>query len=147
MTYSSYNIELTIQVVDREDPFARECPRDRGMLKFHAFHLYQVLIMQETKATPQDYAQVAQLQADLLSTKVPHLPHLMFKLTAQTKLADLEKRYSQESKLMLSAWHDLGSRTTRDHLMQALGNSSKRSGGKVVPQSWLGRQRRHRGAI
>jgi hypothetical protein len=82
MTYSSYDIELTVQVVDREDPFARECPRDRGMLGFHAFHLYQVLIMQETEATPQDHAQVAQLQTELQSTKVPHLSHLMFKLTA-----------------------------------------------------------------
>jgi len=66
------------------------------------------------------------------------------KLTNQDQLAALEKKYATESKLMLSAWHDLGSRTTRDHLIHALGASSKRSGAtKIVPQGWLGKQRRY----
>jgi len=44
---------------------------------------------------------------------------------------------------MLSAWQDLGSRTSRDHLIHALSNSTKRSGAKAVPQGWLGKQRRY----
>jgi len=61
----------------------------------------------------------------------------------QDQIVALEKRYANESKLMLSAWHDLGSRTTKDHLVHSL-NRSKRSGAaKPVPQGWLGRQRRY----
>lgn len=61
----------------------------------------------------------------------------------QDQLATLEKRYATESKLMLSAWQDLGSRTSRDHLIHALSNSTKRSGTKSMPQGWLGKQRRY----
>nr|XP_031860001.1 uncharacterized protein CI109_004608 [Kwoniella shandongensis]KAA5527073.1 hypothetical protein CI109_004608 [Kwoniella shandongensis] len=51
----------------------------------------------------------------------------------------IEKRYKQEQQLMLSAWHELGSRTVRDHMTQA---GVRRSQPKPAPTSWLGRQRR-----
>lgn len=66
-------------------------------------------------------------------------------LTPQDNLSEVEKRYSLENRLILSAWQDLGARTARDHLIQAMAASNhKRSGGvKAMPQGWLGRQRRY----
>nr|XP_019044643.1 hypothetical protein I302_06556 [Kwoniella bestiolae CBS 10118]OCF23573.1 hypothetical protein I302_06556 [Kwoniella bestiolae CBS 10118] len=59
-------------------------------------------------------------------------------LKARQNAAALENRYKLEQKLMLSAWHDLGQRTVRDHL-NAVG---MRRVQKPVASSWLGRQRR-----
>ncbi|OCF57302.1 hypothetical protein L486_04758 [Kwoniella mangroviensis CBS 10435] len=59
-------------------------------------------------------------------------------LKARQNTAALENRYQLEQKLMLSAWHDLGQRTIRDHLNSA----GLRRVQKPVASSWLGRQRR-----
>ncbi|WWC93739.1 hypothetical protein V866_000575 [Kwoniella sp. B9012] len=59
-------------------------------------------------------------------------------LRARQNTAALENRYKLEQKLMLSAWHDLGQRTIRDHLHSA----GLRRVQKPVASSWLGRQRR-----
>ncbi|WWC90743.1 uncharacterized protein L201_005680 [Kwoniella dendrophila CBS 6074] len=59
-------------------------------------------------------------------------------LKARQNTAALENRYKLEQKLMLSAWHDLGQRTIRDHLNSA----GSRKIQKPIANSWLGRQRR-----
>ena len=92
-------------------------------------------------AAPQDDAQIKSLQLELQSTKVRN--RAVTQANEQDQLATLEKRYANESRLMLSAWQDLGSRTSRDHLIHALSNSTKRSAPKSIPQGWLGKQRRY----
>lgn len=92
-------------------------------------------------AATQDDAQIKSLQLELQSTKV-RTPAIS-QANKQDQLATLEKRYANESRLMLSAWQDLGSRTSRDHLIHALSNSTKRSAPKSIPQGWLGKQRRY----
>lgn len=61
--------------------------------------------------------------------------------TARTENIALDKRYEQEQQLMLSAWHNLGSRIVNQHVSQAAA-AAKRSQPKPMPVSWLGRQRR-----
>ena len=95
----------------------------------------------QNDAAPQDDAQIKSLQLELQSTKVR--ARAITQANKQDHLATLEKRYATESRLMLSAWQDLGSRTSRDHLIHALSNSTKRSGPKSIPQGWLGKQRRY----
>ena len=92
-------------------------------------------------AAPQDDASIQSLQLELQSTKVR--TRAITQANEQDQLATLEKRYATESRLMLSAWQDLGSRTSRDHLIHALSNSTKRSAPKSIPQGWLGKQRRY----
>ncbi|KAK4689518.1 hypothetical protein P7C73_g592, partial [Tremellales sp. Uapishka_1] len=58
---------------------------------------------------------------------------------AKATTAALEKRYKAEQQLMLSAWHEYGSRNVRDHMAAA---SVKRSQPKPMPLGWLGRQRK-----
>jgi protein HOOK3 len=58
---------------------------------------------------------------------------------AKTNATALEKRNMLEQQLMLSAWHELGSRTVREHVAQA---GTRRSQPKPQPVGWLGRQRR-----
>ena len=90
---------------------------------------------------PRNDAHLKSLQLELQFTKVR--ARAIAQANEQDQLATLEKRYANESRLMLSAWQDLGSRTSRDHLIHALSNSAKRSGPKSVPQGWLGKQRRY----
>nr|XP_018261439.1 uncharacterized protein I303_05877 [Kwoniella dejecticola CBS 10117]OBR83597.1 hypothetical protein I303_05877 [Kwoniella dejecticola CBS 10117] len=59
-------------------------------------------------------------------------------LKARQKSAAIENRYKLENRLMLSAWHDLGQRTIRDHISSA----GLRKVQRPVASSWLGRQRR-----
>lgn len=70
-------------------------------------------------------AQIAKLKEDLVRSR--------------SAAAALEKRYKLEQQLMLSAWHDLGSRTVREHVARA---GTRRSQPKPQPSGWLGRQRR-----
>jgi protein HOOK3 len=70
-------------------------------------------------------AQIAKLKEDVVRSR--------------TAAAALEKRYKLEQQLMLSAWHDLGSRTVREHVAKA---GTRRSQPKPQPSGWLGRQRR-----
>ncbi|KAK8854821.1 hypothetical protein IAR55_003560 [Kwoniella newhampshirensis] len=70
-------------------------------------------------------AQIEKLQQELLQTR--------------QNTAAIEKRYKLEQQLMLSAWHEVGSRTVRDLMAQA---ETRRSQPKPLPVSWLGRQRR-----
>ncbi|WVR07484.1 hypothetical protein IAU60_004526 [Kwoniella sp. DSM 27419] len=58
-------------------------------------------------------------------------------LEARQSQATMDDRYKLEQQLMLSAWHELGMRTVRDHL----GAASRRVI-RPVQHSWLGRQRR-----
>ncbi|WVQ99968.1 hypothetical protein IAU59_007111 [Kwoniella sp. CBS 9459] len=62
-------------------------------------------------------------------------------LTARQESAALQGRYKLEQQLMLSAWHDLGQRTIRDHIASA-GLGGRRNVVRPVQNSWLGRQRR-----
>ncbi|ORY35634.1 HOOK protein-domain-containing protein [Naematelia encephala] len=55
----------------------------------------------------------------------------------------IEKRYALEQQLMLSAWHDLGSRTVREHINAAGSAIRSRGAPKPLPNGWLGRQRRY----
>jgi len=50
-----------------------------------------------------------------------------------------DQQYKLEQQLMLSAWHELGSRTVRDHIIQA---GMRRPIPRPVATSWLGRQRK-----
>ncbi|WVF72769.1 hypothetical protein IAT40_007587 [Kwoniella sp. CBS 6097] len=62
-------------------------------------------------------------------------------LTTRQETAALQNRYKVEQQLMLSAWHDLGQRTIRDHIASA-GLGGRRTVVRPVQNSWLGRQRR-----
>ncbi|OCF42706.1 hypothetical protein I317_03437 [Kwoniella heveanensis CBS 569] len=62
-------------------------------------------------------------------------------LTVRQESAALESRYKLEQQLMLSAWHDLGQRTVREHIASA-GLGGRRNVVRPVQNSWLGRQRR-----
>ncbi|WWC71606.1 uncharacterized protein I206_105564 [Kwoniella pini CBS 10737] len=59
-------------------------------------------------------------------------------LRARQNSAAIENRYKLEQRLMLSAWHDLGQRTIKEHLNSA----GLRKVPKPIANSWLGRQRR-----
>lgn len=54
---------------------------------------------------------------------------------------EMEERFGAEQRLMLGAWHDLGSRMVRDHVNQA-GKAVKRPAKRAEVQGWLGRQRK-----
>ena len=56
----------------------------------------------------------------------------------------MERRYKLEQQLMLTAWHELGARTVRDHIGVA---GTRRYVQKPVATSWLGRQRKHVSAV
>lgn len=68
------------------------------------------------------------------------MPQWIGVLILQQGTAALEQRYKMEQQLMLSAWHELGSRTVRDHIAQA---GVRRPIRRPEPTSWLGRQRKH----
>lgn len=44
---------------------------------------------------------------------------------------------------MLSAWHDLGMRTAKEHMTVAVGAVKRSGAAKPMPLGWLGRQRRY----
>ncbi|WVQ81913.1 hypothetical protein IAT38_004040 [Cryptococcus sp. DSM 104549] len=56
-----------------------------------------------------------------------------------SKARSVQSQQKLEQQLMLSAWHELGQRTTREHIAVA---GTRRSQPKPAPTSWLGRQRR-----
>ncbi|KAK1927088.1 protein-nucleus import-related protein [Papiliotrema laurentii] len=60
-------------------------------------------------------------------------------LKAKQATSSLEHRYKLEQQVMLSAWHELGARTVRDHIAAA---GQRRPIQRPVATSWLGRQRR-----
>ncbi|ORX38547.1 protein-nucleus import-related protein [Kockovaella imperatae] len=73
----------------------------------------------------------SQTKIDVLKEKLQRARHTN---------AALERRYRLEQQLMLSAWHELGARTVRDHITAA---GVRRVASKPTPTSWLGRQRKH----
>jgi protein HOOK3 len=85
--------------------------------------------------------QLAALKAELSQARVSqsYMPPVS-KLTLQQGAAAVDQRYKLEQQLMLSAWHELGSRTVRDHIAAA---GTRRPIHRPVGTSWLSRQRRH----
>ncbi|KAL7423859.1 hypothetical protein Q5752_001444 [Cryptotrichosporon argae] len=119
------NAELEKQVEEASEKLekAKEFIKNQDTL-FRAEHLRPVVDFGEAQKSYE--AQITTLRRELQSSKAFS--------------AALERRYKLEQQLILSAWHDMGSRIVHDHLAQA---ATRRPVARPQPTAWLGRQRRH----
>lgn len=85
-------------------------------------------------------SQITTLKADLAKARVSDGCGCIHAADPQQGSAAVEQRYKLERELMLSAWHELGSRTVRDHIATA---GTRRPIHRPVGTSWLSRQRRY----
>lgn len=59
----------------------------------------------------------------------------------QSTALSMDSRYRQEQQLMLAAWHDVGARVVRDHVVAA--GLRRPVVQRPAPVAWLSRQRKH----